>query len=222
MEGMPKINWESIWKFTLIGAVTLIFEVAVIVISQQSNVWFIVFSSIGMFFLALGIVQFSWIGIEKANLLLYRWRTSPRIKHWFILQNQNDLRLRIHNLSQSKEVYIELRQKDFLTLRGKRYIHEYPNELSIVRNSRVGSFPLFTGTLTPNDTIEIKVGFPHNGKISLRILGDDSPVYKFRDGRFEYIVSCNGKYLGKPYTLPEFSSWLTIKDGVLAKIDDEL
>ena len=166
------------------------------------------------------IVQATWIGFER--LAKWKLHPNPKVEHHFTMPNQNDLRLRVHNQNQSKEVYVELWQKDFLTIRGKRYIHEYPNELRIVRDSRGNSFPLYRGTLTPNDTIEIKVGIPHDEQIALRILGDDSPIYKFRDGIFEYIVSCKGKYLGNAFTLPDFSVWLTIKDGMLVKVDKKL
>jgi hypothetical protein len=173
-----------------------------------------------MIILSAVIVQAAWVGIER----LAKWKRNPKpkLEHYFTMPNQNDLRLRIHNRNRSKEVYVELWQKDFLTIRGKQYIHEYPNELRIVRDSRGNGFPLYRGTLAPNDTIEIKVGIPHNEKIALRILGDDSPIFKFRDGRFEYVVSGKGKYLGNAYTLPDFSVWLTIKDGVLVKIDKNL
>ena len=156
---------------------------------------------------------------KRFSKLLY----TPKIKLKFVLVKENDLRLYIHNSGKGKNVLVDCYHVDFLTIRGKKYLQEFPpSELKMVRDSRSGHFPLFQGTLSANDKREIRVGIPINGKVALHYMSNDAPYYNFRDGRFEYVINCNGKYLGKSFFLPHFSVWLTIKDGVLIQIEDDL
>ncbi len=217
---MPKINWKSIWKVALIGAVTFVFEVTVIIFSQQNNVLFIMFSSIAMFFIALAVVQLSWNGLEKAGRVFYQWRISPKIKHWFTLPKENELKLYIHNPKGAKNVHLECRYEKYTDIRGRDYLAEYHHELKLAAPSYGANPPIFSDTLVSNDTRGVSIGISHHGKVALYF--GDAPVYNFRDGTFEYIISCIAKYPNRYLRLPSFRIWLVIKDGVLVGIRDEL
>ena len=215
------INWKSIWKFVLIGSITLIFEVAVIAISEQSNVWFIVFSSIIMLFVSLGTVQLSFIGLEKIKRILFVKKTSPKISHRFKLSKDNELSLYIHNPKWAKDINVLYQFKKFADYQGKEYIKKYPSDLKLLNHLNEGTeHTLALGRLTHNDTREVKIGIYKDGKLALFF--GNALLTGFRDGTFEYVVSCSGEYRNEKFTNPDFSVWLTIKDGVLIKMAKEL
>lgn len=146
----------------------------------------------------------------------------PNIKHWFVLQSQNDLKLYIQNPKGSKEVNVECRFENFTDIRGRSYMTElgYRHELKLAAPSYGANPPIFSDRLVANDTRLITVGIPHNGKIALYF--SDAPVYNFRDGTFEYKIGCIAKYLNRRFAVPSFRIWLVIKNGVLVEIKEDL
>ena len=215
------INWKSIWKFVLIGSITLIFEVAVIAVSELTNVWIIVFSSIAMLIFSLGVVQFAFANFNKINVFLFRQKTSPKIKHWFKLSKDNELSLYIHNSRLAKDVNVIYQYKKFADYQGKDYIKKFPRDLQLLNHLDEGTEHILAfGRLTHNDTREVKIGIYQDGKLALFF--GNALLTGFRNGTFEYVVSCSGEYRNEKFTKPEFSVWLTIKDGVLIKMAEEL
>ncbi len=229
MEKRP--DFRLVWKGVVVLCLTAIGELIVSDIFQLSLKlqWIYLFTFILLLLISVAITQFIWIYLSKISKKVNQSIKTPKIKHWFELSkiNDNDLKLYIKNESNSIEAFVECWNKDLLTLDHIKYIHAYPNvypdrKLDIVRSSLTGHFPLLGDTLKCNDTRQIQVGISFKGKIALRFYDQDSPVSGFVDGVFEYIVSCGGKCLGIPYNLPDFSVFLTIKNGALVQIRDKL
>ena len=133
----------------------------------------------------------------------------------------SELSLYIHNPIQAKDTNVLYQFKKFADYQGVRYEKKFRADLKLLNHLNDGtSNTLFVGTLTHNDTREIKIGVYQNEKIALFF--GDALLTGFRDGTFEYIVSCDGEYQGKKFTKPDFSVWLTVTDGVLVKMAKEL
>ena len=218
---MPKISWALGWKAIITIVLAVVTNVITNVITNLDNPIFVALAGAALLLASFAVVQLIWTGVEKGIIAYKNRQDDPRIEHEFRLPKENDLRLRIHNPNRSKPVHVKCVSSDFLTRRGNKYIHEYPNELKLVRDSHGSRAYVYKGTLTPNDTVEVQVGDSHDGKIALRLFQDDSPIYKFRDGRWEYVVRCQKQYLGKDFASTDFRIWLIIKDGVLVEISKE-
>jgi len=218
---MRKINWESGWKVLFTITLAAVMNIVTDVFRNLDNPIFVVLAWSGLLLTSFAVVQMAWTGIEKGITTYKRRRDNPRIEHEFRLPKENDLRLRIHNPHRPKPIHIKCVNTDLFTRRRKKYIHEYPDDLKPVRDSRSSRSYVYNGTLTPNDTVEIQLSDSYEGKVALRLYNDDSPTYNFRDGRWEYVVSCQKQYLGKDFISTKFSIWLIIKNGVLVEISKQ-
>lgn len=96
----------------------------------------------------------------------------------------------------------------------------YRHELKLAAPSYGANPPIFSDKLVSNDTRSINVGIPHNGKIAFYF--SDAPVYNFRDGTFEYKISCLVKHQNKRFAVPSFRIWVVIKNGILVEIKEDL
>jgi len=146
---------------------------------------------------------------------------KPKVKHWFELSKDNELNLYIHNPGWAKDTNVLYQFKRFADYRGMEYIKKYPSDLKLLNHLNEGTeHTLALGRLTHNDTREVKIGIYRDGKLALFF--GNALLTGFRDGTFEYVVSCSGEYRNEKFTNPDFSVWLTIKDGVLIKMAKEL
>jgi hypothetical protein len=163
-----------------------------------------------------------WFG--KKFIKLGEWYPGflylPKLKHWFELQNNNELRLYIQNPRLSKKVDVEYSFRKCGDIRKRDFIKKYRTEIKQIESQLGVTSLLFSGTLVSNDKREIKIGIPDHGKLALYL--GNALLSNFPDETFEYIVSCEGTYLNRKFVLNDFSVWLTIKNGVLVEIKDKL
>jgi hypothetical protein len=198
----------------------LIFGLGVIVTVDVSNR----ITTFAMFVQGILFVGVMYIAVKTP--LIYKtiksWQksTKPKLNHWFKLQGENKLLVYIENPKNAKDIHVECAYCDYKDIRGRNYLNEYRHELKLATDLQSNDKRVFSDVLRPNDTRVIDLSISHNGKIALRM--GDHYVFGFRDGRYEYKISCFGNYLNVPYRLTDFSIWLTIKDGVLVKINEDL
>lgn len=215
---MTKINWMLVWKTAITLILAAIMDVIVVIVSKLDNPISIIFAVALALLASLAIVQFAWTSIEQGLIRFWHRRKKSRIRHWFRLPQENDLRLYIQNPRGAKPVRVECSYENYTDIRGRRYtdFDDKRLKLKIVRNSR-GHAPIFSDTLVSNDTREIKVGEAYNGKIAL-YLGDDVPIFGFEDGRYEYML----RFMLDRKIRQTFSVLLVIKNGALIEIKDKL
>ena len=147
--------------------------------------------------------------ISGASFLLQH----PQIKHWFTMPDKNELRLNIRKPKWAKKIEITCKFKKFLTVKREDYIAS--NRSNLTMPGKINN-PLLVGTLSSNDTIEIKLSESCDGKLVL--FTDKSLVSGFQDGMYRYIISCEGKYFDEGKFFSDFAVWLTINKGELVKI----
>lgn len=233
---MGRLEFKTVWIYSLQGAIALVLEVLVGIILNlpkyctpyPTPCWIVVLlGGIFAYFVLLSIVHLAWSMSRKTISgfwnVIRKWWITPRIKINFASPNVNDLRLYIHNPKHSKPVFVDVNNEKILTLDRTNTLHWTQGSLHNTKKSYVGRFPILADTLQSNDTREIQIGWPFQEKLSLKYIDNDSPVYGFPDGIYEYFVSCNGKNSkGNKFSLPTVSIWLTIKDGSLIEIRKEL
>ncbi len=161
------------------------------------------------------------IPLFRSNLVKLKITHKPKVKHRFELSKDNQLSLYIYNPPLAKDTNVLYQFKKFSDYQGTKYEKKYPQDLELLNHRNDGtSNVLFFDTLTHNDTREVKIGIYQNGKLALFF--GNALLTGFRDGTFEYIISCTGEYLNEKFVKPDFSVWLTIKDGVIIKMAKEL
>jgi hypothetical protein len=223
---MGKINWKTIWEWTLKTAILFILDVIVIKIGNLQgyctsfNVPCWAVTIIGIVFLSLfllAVVHLFWICITKASKIIGYWQKKPKIKLWFKLPNENDLRLYVYNPKRARETRIDVSFKTAINRKGENYLNEHRQELKLLENQFGVSNSLINETVIANDKREKKVGISRNGKIAVYF--GNALLGNFPDGTFEYTISCTGEYMKNRFYLQDKSVWLTIKNGVLISID---
>jgi hypothetical protein len=224
LEGMPmlKVDWTLLWQRSCAVALALVCEVIAVSIAKIENPLVIVIGGVLLYFLLLAFVQIVWTLTDRGIRKILQRRDKPKIQLDFKLLKDNDLRLYIHNPPGEKSIHVECSHQKYADSGGRDYVEQHRNRtLFTIENSPSGSRPLFSDTLTQNDTREFILSEEYKGKLALRIYS--TLTVGFLDGRYEYIVSCTtNNHQGKKFKMPNSSVWLIIKNGVLVKIEKDL
>ncbi|MGD0877768.1 MAG: hypothetical protein ABSA01_06435 [Anaerolineales bacterium] len=230
MDTKRKNTWKTIWGWALKTLIAFVLDVTVIQIGNLQghctsfNVPCWAITTIVIVFLLLSLlflVQLFWICITKATKKIVNWQKKPRIKLWFELPNENDLRLYIYNPKRAKETRVECSWIKATNLRGESYTNEHRQELKLLNHLYDGTSNfILIDTLLHDDKREIKLGILHDDKVAIYF--GNALLNGFPDETFKYTISCTGEYIKNRFHLPDKSVWLTIKNGVLISIKDEL
>ena len=164
-------------------------------------------------------VQLFWLGITKVNKKIVFWQKKPKIRLWFELPNENDLRLYIYNPKRSKKTRVECSWIKATNYRGESYTNEHRQELKLLNHLYDGTSNfILNDTLFHDDKREIKLGILHDDKIAIYF--GNALLIGFPDETFKYTISCTGEYMKNRFQLPDKSVWLTIKNGLLISINE--